>query len=126
MPWEDLVMEVMKRKEHGQKANLLSDDNYAFYVKKREKQSYKKKILAVYELETKYGRRYFTRREAECMVWLLKGKTVNSVAALLKISPRTVEYYIKNMKNKVGCRTKFELVDQVYASDFMRNVDFVT
>ncbi|CAL7961747.1 hypothetical protein GAMM_250068 [Gammaproteobacteria bacterium] len=58
------------------------------------------------------------------MVWLLKGKTINSIAVLLDLSPRTVEYYIKNMKAKIGCRTKFELIDLVYASDFMESVDF--
>jgi DNA-binding CsgD family transcriptional regulator len=67
---------------------------------------------------------YFTKREAECMVLLLRGKTINSVANILKLSPRTVEYYIKNMKSKLGCRTKFELIDLVYASEFMNNIDF--
>ena len=76
-----------------------------------------------YKFETKYGNAYFTKREAECMTWLLKGKTINSTATLLEISPRTVEYYVKNMKIKTGCRTKFELIDFIYASEFMKTVD---
>jgi len=58
------------------------------------------------------------------MIWLLKGKTINGVATILELSPRTVEYYIKNMKTKVGCRTKFELIDLIHASDFIKNVGF--
>jgi DNA-binding CsgD family transcriptional regulator len=58
------------------------------------------------------------------MTWLLKGKTINSIATILNLSPRTVEYYVKNMKAKIGCRTKFELIDLVYASEFMKSMDF--
>jgi DNA-binding CsgD family transcriptional regulator len=125
MPWDDIVKEVVKRKANGKKASLLSDEEYeAAYVKTNKDRLPQKRILAAYGLGAKYGKTYFTKREAECMVWLLKGKTINSVATILKLSPRTVEYYIKNMKTKVGCRTKFELIDLIYASDFTKNVDF--
>lgn len=125
MLWEDVVEEVVKRKANGKKAGLLSDDGEAVsYTKARKNKLPEKRVLAVYKLGAKYGDMYFTKREAECMVWLLRGKTINSVAAILELSPRTVEYYLKNMKTKVGCRTKFELIDLVYASEFAKNVDF--
>jgi DNA-binding CsgD family transcriptional regulator len=53
------------------------------------------------------------------MLLLLKGKTIVAVASILGLSPRTVEYYVKNMKSKLGCRTKFELLDAVHASEFI-------
>lgn len=121
MSWTDVIEEVVKRKAAGKKAGLLSEDEgINFYPKK----SPRKRVLAIYKLGAKYGDMYFTKREAECMVWLLRGKTMNGIAAILQLSPRTVEYYIKNMKIKVGCRTKFELIDLVYASEFVKNVDF--
>ena len=121
MSWTDVIEEVVKRKAIGKKAGLLSEDEGVdSYTKKLPK----KRVLAVYKLGAKYGDMYFTKREAECMVWLLRGKTINGVATILQLSPRTVEYYIKNMKIKVGCRTKFELIDLVYASEFVRNLDF--
>jgi DNA-binding CsgD family transcriptional regulator len=129
MPLNDLLNEVMKLKAAGKKTKLLSDEQKKV-IYNTDSANIKKncpvrvKSLVAYGLGSKYGRAYFTRREAECMVLLLKGKTINSVARILKLSPRTVEYYIKNMKSKLGCRTKFELVDLVYASDFMNNVDF--
>ena len=125
MPWDDILKEVVKRKANGKKAGLLSDEDHdTSYIKTNKDRLPQKRVLAAYSLGAKYGKTYFTKREAECMVWLLKGKTINSVANILRLSPRTVEYYIKNMKIKVGCRTKFELIDLIYASDFMKNLDF--
>ena len=126
MSLDDLLSQVMRMKSSGKRALLLSDEEQRSVYNPNIKK-YKvlgKRSLAAYGLGSKYGDAYFTRREAECMVLLLKGKTINSVADILELSPRTVEYYIKNMKFKIGCRTKFELVDLVYASEFMKNVDF--
>ena len=129
MPLHGLLNEIMKKRSSGGKIKLLSDgDQGGGYSTKtnriRRDKTKKSRSLVAYGLGGKYGTAYFTRREAECMVLLLKGKTINSVADRLKLSPRTVEYYVKNMKSKLGCRTKFELIDMVYASDFLKNVDF--
>lgn len=124
----DLLEDMIKMKASGKKIKLLSDGENASYRKNsansKRNMSVEARSLVAYGLGSKYGSAYFTKREAECMVLLLKGKTINSVANILKLSPRTVEYYVKNMKSKLGCRTKFELVDLVYASEFMKNVDF--
>jgi DNA-binding CsgD family transcriptional regulator len=126
--WSDILNEVVRRKTDGQKADLFntSDNEYeAYYIETRKKLLAKKSSIVRYRLGAKHGNKYFTKREAECMVCLLKGKTIASVAAILKLSPRTVEYYIKNMKVKLACRTKFELIDLVRASEFMKNLDFL-
>lgn len=122
MLWNDVVREVMRRKVSGKTSGLLSDDE-KIITNKTKNNVIENRALAVYGLGGKYGDLYFTRREAECMLWLLRGKTINGVAVVLKLSPRTVEYYIKNMKNKLGCRTKFELIELIYASEFMKSVE---
>ena len=129
MPLRGLLNEIMRVRSSGNKVKLLSDegkeDDYNVRGANFKKNRFQKsRSLMAYELGEKHGSAYFTKREAECMVLLLKGKTISGVASMLKLSPRTVEYYVKNMKSKLGCRTKFELVDLVYASDFMKNVDF--
>lgn len=92
--------------------------------KKSEAGHRERRVFKVYSLGAQYGRAYFTRREAECMARFLKGKTLTRVAEDLQLSPRTVEFYLKNMKAKLGCRSKYELLEKVHASDFMLHVDF--
>ena len=124
MALDDLLAQVLKVKASGKKGTLLSDNKQPTRctTDTKKHKSKKPRELAMYSLGNKYGRVYFTKREAECMVLLLKGKTINGVANNLNLSPRTVEYYVKNMKSKTGCRTKFELIDRVYASDFLQNL----
>lgn len=66
---------------------------------------------------------YFTSREAETMVHLIMGKTMRSIGQVMCLSPRTIEFYINNMKAKLHCRTKAELIAKVLASDFLGNFE---
>ena len=75
----------------------------------------------MYHLGQQFPSIYFTEREAECMNLMLQSNTANRIAEVLHISKRTVEYYILNMKLKLNCRTKEELVRIVRESSFMEN-----
>lgn len=48
-------------------------------------------------------------REKECMRYLVNGLCTKEIAAHLKLSPRTVEFYLENIKNKLSCWSKHEL-----------------
>lgn len=87
-------------------------------------------LMSVAELETynphgAYARNkfciYFSKRESQCLNHLIRGKTAKLIAQKLKLSPRAVESYLVNIKNKVGVRTKAELIEKVielrYISD---------
>ena len=50
-------------------------------------------------------------REKECLHFLVKGKTAKETAALLGLSPRTVESYLDHIKTKWGCWSKQELFE---------------
>ena len=52
----------------------------------------------------------FSRRELMCLIELLKGKQAGEIAEELKLKQVTVEFYIKNLKNKCGVSQKSELV----------------
>lgn len=56
---------------------------------------------------------YLTKRETECMTHLIEGKTIKLTAESLGLSDRTVEYYLNNIKAKLQCRTKNELVSRL-------------
>jgi DNA-binding CsgD family transcriptional regulator len=79
------------------------------------------KETKVYWLGPKHAGVYFSYREAQCMAHLLRGRTASKIAAAMRLSPRTIECYVKNMKAKLGCRTKFELIELVTGSEFMKN-----
>jgi len=62
---------------------------------------------------------YFTPRECEIMLSALCGDTMRQSAVKLGLSPRTVEYYINNMRHKLSCESKKQLVHKVKQSNFI-------
>ena len=67
---------------------------------------------------------YFTRREAQVLFHLLKGKTIPEVAQKLSLSPRTIEFYVKNMRLKLGAYSKDELIEKIKNTDIVEKLDF--
>lgn len=72
-----------------------------------------------YRLGSGHGDTYFTRREADIMLLLLRGETYQAIAKQFELSKRTVEFYVTNMKMKLKCRYKRELVRCVSKSEFV-------
>ncbi len=72
-------------------------------------------------LGRKYSHIRLTPREAECMDLILDGKTNGQVGEHLKLSSRTVEYYVGNLKQKLHCRSKSELIGKVRETVFEKN-----
>ncbi|OGT54055.1 MAG: hypothetical protein A3F17_09355 [Gammaproteobacteria bacterium RIFCSPHIGHO2_12_FULL_41_15] len=77
-----------------------------------------------YHLGEPFSDVYFTHREAQCMVLLIQGYTNNVVARFLHLSPRTIEFYIKNMRQKTGCASKSHLIKSILKTKFLETVDF--
>jgi steroid delta-isomerase-like uncharacterized protein len=50
-----------------------------------------------------------SRRERECLEFLLQGKTAKETAAILALSYRTIESYFENIKKKLKCSNKGQL-----------------
>lgn len=69
---------------------------------------------------------YFTVREAQCMVLLLRGFTYGEVAKYLKLSTRTIEYYVNNMKAKCSVGSRNALIRYITGSDFISHQHQVT
>ena len=67
---------------------------------------------------------YFTRREAQTLFHLLKGKTIPEVGRSLDLSARTIEFYVKNMKLKIGVKSKAELLDKLRHTDIIKQLNF--
>ena len=64
-----------------------------------------------YYLSGKFSHIYFSGREAQCLAFLLDGKSMKEIANHIKISVRTVEGYVEDAKRKMGCNYKSELME---------------
>ncbi|WP_148291548.1 MULTISPECIES: helix-turn-helix domain-containing protein [Brevundimonas] len=49
-------------------------------------------------------------RERECLYWASEGKSSSDIAAILGLSPRTVDSYLEKTCAKFGVRTRIEAV----------------
>ena len=67
-----------------------------------------------YWLGALYPSLYLTQREAECVYYLARGLTIAATAKKLDLSARTVEFYLKKVKEKMKIRKKSQLVERLH------------
>lgn len=53
---------------------------------------------------------FLSNREYQCLNYMTHGKTAKEIAMTLELSSRSIELYIKNIKNKLKVNNKFEAV----------------
>jgi len=51
-------------------------------------------------------------RLSECLFWMIRGKTAQEMASQMGLSRRTVESYTEDLKNKMCCEKKSEIVEK--------------
>ncbi len=56
--------------------------------------------------ETSFAPMLLTPREAECMRWVLKGKSDTDIGKILGISHTTVHFHIERVKKKLDVKTR--------------------
>lgn len=61
-----------------------------------------------------------TKKELTCLFYLLRGVNTKDVAKLLLISARTVETHIENIKFKLNCSTKSDLINKAIEKNLLR------
>jgi DNA-binding CsgD family transcriptional regulator len=70
--------------------------------------------------QEKVWRQFFllSPQEKECLKQIQQGKTIKETAAVLFLSPRTVESYLENIRNKIDCTSKQDLISKakIFAS----------
>lgn len=76
-----------------------------------------------YYLGPLYPNIYFSFRQAQCMAYFIKGYSNSEVAKILNISPGTVNYHVSNMKAKLDCKSKMELMAKIGATCFWQYLD---
>lgn len=68
---------------------------------------------------------YLSTREAECLAYLYDGLNPKDIAKELKISHRTIEGYIEQIKHKMDCKYKNELLKKAKESGFQAIYDVI-
>lgn len=67
----------------------------------------------------KYG---FSKRETQCLFYMLRGLSANKISKILCLSKRTIETYFENIKNKMGCSTKSEVIGKSIDEGFLNYI----
>lgn len=62
-------------------------------------------------IESNYPEINLSERQMQCLYYLLRGKSASATAAILNLSKRTIETYIEEIKNKLGCINKSEIIE---------------
>ena len=60
-----------------------------------------------------------TKRESECLFYILRGKTAKEIAKILTISHKTVENHIEKIKIKFLCTTKGHVIDKMISLGYI-------
>lgn len=63
-----------------------------------------------YYLGGKYHGCYLTAKEAQCVYWLLHGKSIEEIAIIQNNSVRTIECHFENIRSKLNCYKQTQLV----------------
>lgn len=61
----------------------------------------------------------FTKQETICASYYILQLSMKEIALRVSLSPRTVEEYINNIKIKLGCYSKSELIDRLLTLDII-------
>ncbi|EKD92287.1 MAG: hypothetical protein ACD_29C00084G0003 [uncultured bacterium] len=79
--------------------------------------------LKTYYISHEEPKIYFTKREAECIFWVMQNHTIAEAAYKMKLSPRTVEFYMKNAKLKLSCKTKKQFIEKILKTDLLAQLE---
>lgn len=128
--WDAILKEVLEKEDSTPEISFTNVNDYRKFsrIKKAPKNRPGiKKIKSVkkpqakkkYFLGSGHPGIYFTQRETQTIYLLMRGKTNFETAKTLGLSRRTIEFYIKNMKSKLHCHSKSELINKVIKSDLL-------
>lgn len=80
------------------------------------------KQVSNYLIGGKYEDTKLTKKESECLFYIIRGGSTKQIASRFKRSPRTIEVHIEHLKQKFNCRTKAELIEKAIESGFLYSI----
>lgn len=55
---------------------------------------------------------HLTQRQIDCLIHLVKGKTIKQIARALHLSAKTIEHYLDTIKSKLNAQDRSTLIEQ--------------
>lgn len=77
---------------------------------------YKQTEISKFHLGEAFGNLVLSKREAQCLYYLLRGQSAKEIAKSLCLSPRTVESFIEAIKRKTGIHSKTKLIERFFSA----------
>jgi DNA-binding CsgD family transcriptional regulator len=63
-----------------------------------------------------------SKRELQCIIELLKGKHAGEIAEALSLKQTTIEFYLENIKNKLGATNRSSLISTVFDQKIIQQI----
>jgi LuxR family transcriptional regulator len=64
----------------------------------------------------------FSKRESECIYAMYLGNSAKEIARQFNISIRTVEYYFNNIRQKLGCTSKSQILSMLLKTSYNKKL----
>ena len=128
--WHSVLDEVLNK--NAQKFNFIYTSNgrlqdmtdyFDASSNKLSTTKKEKRDLREYYLGENYPNVHITKREAESLFWLVQGLTIIQTAYQLGLSSRTVEFYVKNLKLKLNCDNKKQLINTILQTNLLEQLE---
>lgn len=63
-----------------------------------------------------------SKRELDCIFYLLRGNSMKMIAKILNLSPRTVESYLEQVRIKLKCTNRSDLIETCLAEGYLNYI----
>lgn len=63
------------------------------------------------------------KREIQCLIGLMKGKHAGEIALSLNLKQSTIEFYIDNLKNKLGAVSKSSVINTAFEQKIIQQLE---
>lgn len=107
----ELLKKATKNKIYLPDKQMVTNRNLnKIYINEKVRNEFFNKTdMSRYFLLDREDHLYLTKKEAECVAYMLEGATAKQIAKKLNISFRTVEAHFRKIKEKLNCSNKDEL-----------------
>ena len=115
---ESFLFTQQGRLEHIEDEEIFLAEDFPIVIKPKEPRD-----LRTYYLSGDFADVYLTKREAECIFWIVQEYTIPQTADIMGLSARTVEFYVKNLKLKLCCKNKKELIEKILKTTLLQQLE---